>query len=299
MAIKQKIIFIFLDGFGLGKKTPLNPIYTFKLFTELLDEPLVDGIDIRSNDTVVKGIDACLDVDGIPQSATGQIALFCGVNGAKLLGYHRPAFPCKLLRQQIDQGNIFLNTVNSGKSATFANAYRNEYFERVKSGDGKKSVTTLCCLSAGVTLRGIDQYNNSEAVLWDITGSYTQRTVDYPINGISPQKAGDIIGALSQKHDLVVYESFLPDFLGHSCDINQAETLCSTLNCFIESLLKNLDGNTTVLITSDHGNFEDLSTRSHTKNPVPLFARGAAADPFYSAESIIDVPKIMLDILLK
>ncbi|MDO9170716.1 MAG: hypothetical protein Q7W29_02680, partial [bacterium] len=34
---------------------------------------------------------------------------------------------------------------------------------------------------------------------------------------------------------------------------------------------------TLVLLTSDHGNLEDLSTRSHTRNPVPLLAWGPGA----------------------
>ena len=31
---------------------------------------------------------------------------------------------------------------------------------------------------------------------------------------------------------------------------------------------------TTVMLTSDHGNVEDLSTRNHTLNPVPTLAWG-------------------------
>ncbi len=33
-----------------------------------------------------------------------------------------------------------------------------------------------------------------------------------------------------------------------------------------------------VVITSDHGNLEDLSTRRHTQNPVPALVIGAPAD---------------------
>ena len=33
----------------------------------------------------------------------------------------------------------------------------------------------------------------------------------------------------------------------------------------------------TVIITSDHGNIEDLTTKSHTRHPVPLYVYGAGA----------------------
>jgi bisphosphoglycerate-independent phosphoglycerate mutase (AlkP superfamily) len=46
---------------------------------------------------------------------------------------------------------------------------------------------------------------------------------------------------------------------------------------------------TTLVVTSDHGNIEDLSTRSHTQNPVPLMARGWAANAFAGASSLTDV----------
>jgi len=39
-------------------------------------------------------------------------------------------------------------------------------------------------------------------------------------------------------------------------------------------LLDAWDDQNLILITSDHGNLEDLSTRRHTANPVPLLLVG-------------------------
>ncbi len=36
----------------------------------------------------------------------------------------------------------------------------------------------------------------------------------------------------------------------------------------------------TIVITSDHGNLEDLSVRTHTRNPVPLAVSGPGACAF-------------------
>jgi phosphopentomutase len=50
-----------------------------------------------------------------------------------------------------------------------------------------------------------------------------------------------------------------------------------------------------VVVTSDHGNLEDLSTRGHTRAPVPLLAFGRAAGAFVTgATSIRDVPLRLL-----
>jgi phosphopentomutase len=58
------------------------------------------------------------------------------------------------------------------------------------------------------------------------------------------------------------------------------------LDEFLTSLLTGLGlwNNTSsgplVLVTSDHGNIEDLSTSGHTTHPVPLLAWGQQAEAF-------------------
>jgi bisphosphoglycerate-independent phosphoglycerate mutase (AlkP superfamily) len=37
---------------------------------------------------------------------------------------------------------------------------------------------------------------------------------------------------------------------------------------------------TLLLVTSDHGNIEDLTTKTHTRHPVPLILYGAGARSF-------------------
>ena len=50
--------------------------------------------------------------------------------------------------------------------------------------------------------------------------------------------------------------------------------------------LDQLAPETTLVVTSDHGNTEDLSTRIHTRNPVPLLAVGPAAHAFAAVRSL-------------
>ena len=53
----------------------------------------------------------------------------------------------------------------------------------------------------------------------------------------------------------------------------------------------------TLILTSDHGNIEDSTSRSHTRNPVPLLAVGPLAAEFSNLSSILDVTPRILDCL--
>jgi phosphopentomutase len=50
----------------------------------------------------------------------------------------------------------------------------------------------------------------------------------------------------------------------------------------------------TILITSDHGNIEDDTTQSHTRNPVPLLVIGPDAPRFAAVTRIDEVAPAIL-----
>ena len=52
-----------------------------------------------------------------------------------------------------------------------------------------------------------------------------------------------------------------------------------------------------MVLTSDHGNFEDLGTRGHTAARVPLIAVGPQARLFASATELLDVYPALLGCL--
>src|SRR5256714_13063397 len=66
--------------------------------------------------------------------------------------------------------------------------------------------------------------------------------------------------------------------MGHDRNPEGALAVLGDLARFVREVLARTDlARTTVLLTSDHGNVEDLSARNHTLNPVPTLAWGAAA----------------------
>ena len=81
----------------------------------------------------------------------------------------------------------------------------------------------------------------------------------------------------------------MSDHIGHRGSMAEAEELVGNLDRFLSAVLEPQDDGLTVLVTSDHGNLEDKSLRTHTLNPVPMLASGAAAGEFRTAADLTDV----------
>ncbi|MCP5105492.1 MAG: peptidase, partial [bacterium] len=63
------------------------------------------------------------------------------------------------------------------------------------------------------------------------------------------------------------------------------------LDLFVGKVISLLDKESdTLLITSDHGNLEDGTTRTHTRGPVPLVVWGHRAEELRNGiHSLVDV----------
>ena len=70
---------------------------------------------------------------------------------------------------------------------------------------------------------------------------------------------------------------------------------------FIRALLGKLDlERSTVILTSDHGNIEDLSVRNHTLNPVPTIVWGRHREHIAPRiRSLTDITPAIVDVLTK
>ena len=61
--------------------------------------------------------------------------------------------------------------------------------------------------------------------------------------------------------------------------MEKAREVLQQLACFVRAVLSKTDLNqSTVILTSDHGNIEDLSSRNHTLNKVPTIIWGRDRD---------------------
>ncbi len=297
--MNNKVIFIFLDGVGVAEENENNPFSfcTMDFLHGITGGRLCSGRVVESGNVVFKGIDACLGVKGIPQSATGQTALFTGTNAPGILGYHFPAFPNEELKSMIRERNLYFDVAALGKSATFANAYGPRYFKFVEEGKRQHSVTTVSLLAAKLKVRTLDDLRAGKAVYWDMTNAYLKERAGEYVAEISPFDAGRNLARISEENSLVVFECFLPDLIGHRRSLENALSFCSGLDEFLRGVHEVMPDDATILITSDHGNMEDLSTAGHTTNPSMLVAIGSRAEAFADVDAITGIKDAIIRII--
>jgi 2,3-bisphosphoglycerate-independent phosphoglycerate mutase len=296
------VLFVFLDGLGLGPADESNPLWAAHMPTlrGLLSAPLADGLAVNRPGLLMKGVDACLGVEGLPQSATGQTALFTGVNAAAAVGMHISAWPTAALRDIITRYSLLKRAVEAGFRVTFANAYSGRYWQLVERRKLRHSASTLTNIAAGLPFRTLDDLRRGEAVYWDITHLAAREYNQFDVPLIAPETAGARLARLSQTHDLVMYETFLPDLVGHRrAAIAPTDFLDEMLDPFFAGLLEGVAPGATVVISSDHGNLENTRSKAHTRNLVPLLVVGPGAKAFRKATAITDVAAGILEVLLE
>jgi bisphosphoglycerate-independent phosphoglycerate mutase (AlkP superfamily) len=114
-----------------------------------------------------------------------------------------------------------------------------------------------------------------------------------------PEEAGRVLASIVSSHRFTLYEYFITDKIGHAQDHAEAKRVLPMLAKFIRTLLTQLDlTNTTVVLTSDHGNIEDLSVRNHTLNMVPTIIWGRNQQSVASRiGSLIDITPAIVETL--
>lgn len=264
----RRILFIFVDGLGIGSLDPLvNFIHSGCC-------PFLE----KGMDEYSVPIDAQLGVAGLPQSATGQTALLTGINAPKALGRHVEGFPNEKLRQIIKKENIFKKMTIFGALVTFANAYFVENIDlALKTWRKPLSVTSVSALSGIGEVRTKEKLLSNEAVYHDLTREgLRDRGYDGPL--ISPEKAAENLISIAEKHHFTLFEFFQSDFFAHRGTDDDVRAILCKLDRFLAVLASFADQKEHLLVlSSDHGNIEDRTTSTHTSNPVPFMVLGEGA----------------------
>lgn len=213
------------------------------------------------------------------------------MNAAKVLNSHFGPYPHSELRTILKEENIFKVLKTLGADVYFANAYPKQFFEYIEAGTRKLSATTLSCLMSGVPLCNDESLRRGEGISADITAERWSRELGY--SDIEPQKpfeVGRIMRKIAEAHDFTMFEFFLTDHAGHEQDMGFARKILEVFDEFLGGIVEGGLSNLTVLISSDHGNIEDLSTRAHTLNPVLTAVAGEDVSFFEGRIcSIIDI----------
>jgi 2,3-bisphosphoglycerate-independent phosphoglycerate mutase len=139
-------------------------------------------------------------------------------------------------------------------------------------------VIAMTAIQAGMSLKTIHDLQAGRAISADFTGKCWIDQLKIPdIPAITPNAAGVRMARLSSAYSFSIFEYWISDIAGHHQDMRAACSLLATLDDVLARLVHTwIDEEGLILITSDHGNLEDLSTRRHTTNPVPLIMIGAS-----------------------
>jgi phosphopentomutase len=68
------------------------------------------------------------------------------------------------------------------------------------------------------------------------------------------------------------------------------------LDRFLRALVGRIGAGDSLVVASDHGNLEDLSTRNHTLAPVPVLGFGAAADRVDEVRDLTHIAPLLRDL---
>ncbi len=258
------MLLIFIDGLGLGPSdSTCNPLARF---SPTVLNCYSDRLGPLPRCGVCLPVDTCLSVDGIPQSATGQASLFTGVNAAALLGRHLSGFPNQELRTLLAQESFVQRLRKRDYSVHFANTYTPAFFENRPRW---VSVTTTVCESAGLRLNVLPDLLAERSLYMDFTNRLLVNS-GHAVPLWSPEKAAGVLVERAKAHDVCFYEYFLSDLAGHRGTPEENETVLRELDQFLSHVVDRLDlGESSLVITSDHGNIEDSCMPGHTVNPVP------------------------------
>ncbi len=290
-------LFIFLDGVGLGPDDPLtNPFASARMpnLQALLDGRRLlggEGLPVHAERASLLSLDANLNVKGLPQSATGQAVLLTGVNVPAQIGYHYGPKPNQAVAEFVTNGNLFHTLGSAGKRCALLGGYPPRYFQAIESGRRMFSAIPLAASSAGLRLMDVEDIRSGRAISADLTGKGWTSQPGFPdIPQLTNHQAGQRLAGLGLAYDFAFFEYWLTDYAGHEQNLPQALELLEKFDQTIGGLAEAWDDAAgLVLITSDHGNLEDLSTRRHTANPVPGLLIGSLEARRQFSQGLVDL----------
>ena len=268
----MRTLLIFVDGLGIGTRGEHNPLDQLGELAAPLATFADEEPELPHNGLLAR-TDACLGIEGRPQSASGQTTILTGLNAPALLGYHKQGFPNEAMREIIREHSIFLQLRRARiEPNTFANAYTPRFFH---TRPRWVSATTVAVEAADLRFRHLEDLQNGQAVYQDFTNGLVIEA-GFDVEPRTPEQAADVLAALVAAHRFTLYEYFITDRVGHAQDMEGALKVLTNLAQFVRAVVARVDlSETTVILTSDHGNIEDLSIRNHTRNLVPTLSWGA------------------------
>lgn len=278
---------IFLDGIGLGENDhQTNPFVVAHMptLTALTNGRrwLRETGYQESERAIFIPTDPRLGTQGRPQSGTGQAAILTGRNVPQLIGEHYGPKPNLETRQLLAQDNFFKQVTRSGKKAALLDAYPPALHHDIARGKTLRSSIQQAAFESGQTLFGMDELIARRALTPEWTGhswrSYLKLD-DTPV--YEPAEAGRLMVEISREYDFAFHSHWMTDMVGHRGPFERGVELLELFDGVMTGVMEAwTDNEGLVIITSDHGNMEEIGNRNHTENDIPTLVIGEAKSDF-------------------
>jgi predicted AlkP superfamily pyrophosphatase or phosphodiesterase len=178
----------------------------------------------------------------------------------------------------LNNGTLFSRFTKAGKKSALLNAYPPRYFDGIDSGKRLYSSIPLAVTNAGLPLFKDDALYAGTALSADFTGDGWRSMLGFPDSPVmDAHQAGRKLASLAKEYDFSLFEYWASDYAGHKQQMDTAIGLMETFDSVLGGLIDLWDDDGLILVTSDHGNMEDLSTRRHTDANVPALVIGNKA----------------------
>lgn len=304
--MNKRILFIFVDGVGLGDVSEHNPfsIAEMPTLTALTNDRrwTQDTGTQQTERSIFIPTDPRLGVEGRPQSGSSQAVILTGENVPQMLGRHYGPLPNQPIRELLDKTNFFITAKKYGAKAGLVSAYPPRRLRGINSGKRLPSSIQYAAIASGQSLYSTQQVKDGTALTPEYTGFPWRdhlKIEDIPV--YSGYQAGKKLVEISRSYDFAFHSQWMTDYVGHRGTLEQAVSLLETFDSVMKGVLDVWDDDEgLVIVTSDHGNMEDMSHGKHTTVDVPTLVIGRDKDAFADGFSqLIDFVPRMEDYLFK
>ncbi|HVU10085.1 MAG TPA: hypothetical protein VHD90_02355 [Phototrophicaceae bacterium] len=287
----KHILLIFLDGIGLGDDDPsINPFAaaTLPTLTALTNGKrwLRDTGRVEGQRAILVPTDPRMGIPGRPQSASGQAAILTGLKVPQMIGEHYGPRPNPAIRAILHEDNFFKQVVAHGMNAALLEAYPPGFHKAISSGKRLPSSYQQASLEAGLPLFTEEAIYSGDALAVDWTGEGWRSDLGYTDTPIyTPEEGGRKMVEISRRYQFSFFAHWVTDTVGHRGKVEDGVKLLELFDHVMAGALAEWnDAEGLMIITSDHGNMEDLSHGKHTENDVPTVIIGDGKERF--AESL-------------
>lgn len=297
-----RVLLVFLDGVGIGEPDEeVNPLVCARAQLPTLLS-LTGGTTPTRAHPRTRGpggcafpLDARLDVEGVPQSGTGQAALLTGESAAEMHGRHFGPWTPVALRPLVQERSVLRRALVAGRSVAFANAYPRGW--PGARGSRRVAGPPLAARGAGALDRHEEALAAGRAVSSEILNDGWRDHLGHgAVPEIDAEAAGRNLARISREADLTLYAHYATDTAGHARSMPAAVAALRRVDSFLAGVLQEIAADTMLLIASDHGNLEDVRV-GHTLNPALGVARGPGAERAAALSDLRQVTPLVLHLL--